>query len=97
MYLDDILLRGKNQQIVNYVKSALMSIFKLKDKGILKIFLGLEINYDQNKGKMSITQTKYIEKLLRKFGMLDCKTTSIPMDPNLKLIVNENNNDSCNM
>ena len=45
-------------------------------------FLGLEVW--QMLGKIFISQGKYVVKLLERFGMVDCKSVSTPMELNFK-------------
>ncbi|GJS35824.1 zinc finger, CCHC-type containing protein [Tanacetum coccineum] len=56
----------------------------MKDMGEADVILGIKIKRE-NKG-IVITQSHYIEKILRKFNREDCSPVSTPMDPveNLK-------------
>ena len=45
-------------------------------------FLGLEVW--QRPGEIFLSQGKYIVKLLERFGMVDCKSVSTPMELNFK-------------
>lgn len=94
IYVDDIILAGPNLQCINKVKEKLMYRFKMKDKGNLKNFLGLEVFYDRENGILKISQIKYIKALLKRFNMEECKTSSIPIDSKLKLdfCTDKNNN-----
>jgi hypothetical protein len=56
----------------------------MKDLGEVNSFLGLEISRDIIKKKMIISQKKYIEGLLIKYGMKDCKPCKTPIDANFK-------------
>lgn len=85
LYVDDIILSSEDDDLIDWVKSQLMNQFKMKDKGPLSHFLGLEINYDRKNGILKINQSKYAEKILLKFNMSECKTNSIPMNPQLDL------------
>jgi len=51
--------------------------------GLLQYYLGIEVM--QRKRRIIISQTKYVSKLLKKFGMEDCKPAITPMEQNLKL------------
>ena len=48
----------------------------MKDLGVLHWFLGTEFKCSNSEIEMS--QTRYIQKLLAKFGMEDCKPKSSP-------------------
>lgn len=86
LYVDDILLGSEDDNLIDLTKEQLMSKFKIKDKGPVSHFLGLEVNYDREKGIMKIGQTKFAQKILSKFNMLNCNTTSIPINPQLTLM-----------
>ena len=51
----------------------------MKDLKELSNFLGFQFDCS-NKDHISMCQTKYIEKLLKKFQMIDCKPKSTPCD-----------------
>ncbi|XP_060675580.1 secreted RxLR effector protein 161-like [Ziziphus jujuba] len=55
----------------------------MKELGELKHFLGLEV--DRTEKGLFLGQQKYAKNLLQKFGMLDCKPISTPMEVNAKL------------
>ncbi|XP_030449110.1 uncharacterized mitochondrial protein AtMg00810-like [Syzygium oleosum] len=59
----------------------------MKELGELKHFLGLEV--DRTKEELFLCQQKYARDLLKKFGMLDCKPISTPLDGNAKLCAEE--------
>ena len=51
--------------------------------GEIKLFVGLQIQ--QRKDGIYITQSEYIEEILKKFGMEDSKPVGTPMCTRLKL------------
>ncbi|GJY48211.1 zinc finger, CCHC-type containing protein [Tanacetum coccineum] len=57
--------------------------FSMKDMGEADVILGIKIKRE-NKG-IVITQSHYIEKILKKFNREDCSPVSTPMDPVEKL------------
>ena len=83
VYVDDIVLAGPDSKHLNGVKQLLQSLFKLKDLGSLKYFLGLEIATSST--GISLSQRKYTLSLLDETGLLGCKLVALRMDPNLKL------------
>jgi Reverse transcriptase (RNA-dependent DNA polymerase) len=63
--------------------------FDIKDLGLLKYFLGIEIAHSP-KG-LFISQRKYIIDLLKETEKLGCKPASTPMDRKCKLNTEEEN------
>jgi Reverse transcriptase (RNA-dependent DNA polymerase) len=83
VYVDDIIITGNNMEEIKKVKAQLRKKFDIKDLGILKYFLGIEIAHS-SKG-IFISQRKYILDLLKETGKLECKPTSTPIDSKVKL------------
>ena len=84
VYVDDILIASNDSVAVDELKSLLQSAFKIKNLGQSRFFLGLEIA--RSTSGISVYQTKYALNLLEYSGLLGCKASSVPMDPNLHLI-----------
>ena len=55
----------------------------MKEFGELKHFLGLGV--ERTKEGLFLGQQKYAKDLLQRYGMIDCKSMSTPMDPNVRL------------
>nr|GEX56888.1 zinc finger, CCHC-type [Tanacetum cinerariifolium] len=68
---------------VDKTKKFLSSRFSMKDMGEADVILGIKIKRE-NKG-IVITQSHYIEKILKKFNREDCSLVCTPMDPVKKL------------
>lgn len=83
VYVDDILIASNSDDDLQLLKSALHSAFKIKDMGVPKYFLGLEIA--RNSTGISVCQRKYALDILAAVGMLACKPCSVPMDPTMHL------------
>jgi hypothetical protein len=79
VYVDDIIIIGKELMEIENLKKGLSENFQMKDLGEIKTFVGLEIERDIQHGTISISQKQYIEKLLYRFGMQDCKPVKTPM------------------
>ncbi|MBW0460452.1 hypothetical protein O181_000167 [Austropuccinia psidii MF-1] len=80
-WVDDILIVGNDSnQVINGLKEQL----KIKDLGPASHLLGIRIIRDRL-DHITINQTHYIEELLKKYNMEDCKTTSTSMQSNIKL------------
>ncbi|CAJ2665771.1 unnamed protein product [Trifolium pratense] len=85
-YVDDMLIFGTDQNQVDKTKNFLSSKFSMKDMGEADVILGIKIKRE-NKG-IVITQSHYIEKILKKFNYENCSPVSTPMDPGEKLMPN---------
>ena len=60
------------------IKTRLKSRFKMTDLGKLSWFLGIQFECENNTIKTN--QSRYIEKILSKFSMAECKPRSTPCE-----------------
>jgi hypothetical protein len=85
VYVDDILIASQKRVCIEKFKKELAGEFDLKDFGVAKYILGIDIERSVN-DKIKLSQQKYIENLFSKFGLAKCKeSVSTPMEINLKL------------
>ena len=82
LYVDDLFLTG-DEELIADSKRMLTAEFEMKDLGPMHYFLGLEVW--QNSDEIILSQGKYAMEILKRFGMMDCKSMSTPMTTNLKL------------
>lgn len=83
VYIDDIIFGSDDDKLSQQFAKDMQKEFEMSLLGELKFFLGLQIS-QQNNG-IFISQSKYIKKMLKKFGMEDCKLVSTPMTTGCKL------------
>ena len=76
LYVDDILISGKDMKEIEDVKKMLALKFKMKDLGVAKKFLGINIAQDTNGIKICLYD--YIGKVLQDFEMTDANTVATP-------------------
>ena len=76
IWVDDIIISATTLDLLTSVKETLCRKFKMKDLGKLSRFLGT--NFKCNKDAIEMGQTQYIDKILSKFKMTDCKPKSTP-------------------
>ena len=85
LYVDDLLIAGENEDDIAEIKRLLAAEFDMKDLGIAKKFLGMQIEYGVD-GSIKIHQEQYIRELLKRHGMEDCNPVDTPLDTSIKLM-----------
>jgi transcription elongation factor Elf1 len=59
----------------------------MKDLGASNFILGMEIKRDRKKRKLWLNQRKYVETILQRFNMQECKSIKVPIPVGVKLSV----------
>jgi hypothetical protein len=77
IYVDDIIFGSTNQKSCVEFSKVMMQKFEMSMMGELNYFLGFQIK--QLKEGTFMSQTKYTQDLLKRFGMKDAKPTKTPM------------------
>ena len=85
-YVDDLNLIGATAEIER-VKSEISKHFAITDKGRINDCLGLTVSYDLDAGVLKISQRKYVQEMLIKFGMQNSKGVHTPIGSGIQLIV----------
>jgi hypothetical protein len=57
----------------------------MKDMGAANFILGMEIKTDRKNMKLSLNQRKYVETILHRFNMQECKPVKVPIPVGVKL------------
>ncbi|CAJ2644822.1 unnamed protein product [Trifolium pratense] len=82
---DDILLIGNDIPTLQQVKTWLGDCFSMKDLGETAYILGIRIYRDRSQKLLGLSQSTYIDKVMRRFNMHDSKKGFIPMQHGLCL------------
>jgi hypothetical protein len=77
IYVDDIIFGSTNQKSCEEFSRVMMQKFEMSMMGELTYFLGFQVK--QLKDGTFISQTKYTQDLLKRFGMKDAKPAKTPM------------------
>ena len=90
LYVDDILLTGKNLAKIQETKKVLGADMKVKDLGEVRYLLGIEVRRrrqfgDMRHGDILLVQEKYVRDMLVRYEMVDCKPATTPLEPNVKM------------
>jgi hypothetical protein len=80
IFVDDIILGSTNKSTCEEFSRIMVQKFEMSMMGELKYFLGFQVKQLQE--GTFISQTKYIQDILTKFGMKDAKPIKTPMGTN---------------
>ena len=74
LYVDDMFVTGTDEEKIEAFKADFNSSFEMSNLGLLHYFLGME--FEQRDDGIAIKQAKYIQSLLKRFNMENCKPIS---------------------
>ncbi|KAJ9542375.1 LOW QUALITY PROTEIN: hypothetical protein OSB04_028881 [Centaurea solstitialis] len=80
IYVDYIIFGATKEEMCKEFEDLMHKRFKMSSMGELTFFLGL-----QKEGGILINQSKYVKDMLTKFGFLDAKSASTPMETHKQL------------
>ena len=85
VYVDDLLIVGKDMNEVNTVKADLGKEFQMDDRGDVEYILGIHVVRDRTARTLRMLQTQYAIDVARKFNMEHSKCRlKVPMHPKTK-------------
>ena len=71
LYVDDILIGSRNPKRDKEIKERLGKEFEVNDIGKVNYCLGIEVH--QSSRKVTLSQRRFMKRILTRFGMVDCK------------------------
>jgi hypothetical protein len=83
LFVDDMLIFGNDMNVVIYANYFLSSNFDMKDLGEANLILGIKI-IRNNEGP-TLSQSRYIYKVLKKFNHYDYDPVRTPYDSSIHL------------
>src|SRR5512132_957315 len=69
LYVDDILLMGNDIELLDSIKAYLNKSFSMKDLGEAAYILGIKIYSDRSRRLIGLSQSTYLDKVLKKFKL----------------------------
>ncbi|KAK8680761.1 hypothetical protein V6N13_109700 [Hibiscus sabdariffa] len=85
LYVDDILIIGNDIPTLQSVKAWLSGCFSMKDLGEATYILGVKIYRDRSRRLLGLSQSTYIDKVLKRFNMEASKKGFLPMTHGISL------------
>ena len=85
VYVDDVLVTGSSTEMIAQAKNGLKTRFETTDSGKCAFVLGIEL-VDNEDGSVTMCQRRYVDDILKRFGMDDCKAVISPTDISSKLV-----------
>jgi hypothetical protein len=85
IHVDDSTMTGSSVTLQNEFKARINAKFQLTDLGPISWLLGLAITRNRAMRTLSLSQHSYIDTLLRRFNLDDCKTLAQPLDLHVQL------------
>jgi len=86
LYVDDILIFCTSINVINETKVLLSIIFLYERFRVAHVILGLQI--ERTHERIGISQSHYIEKVLKRFNYFDCKSVNTLFDFSNQLVKN---------
>ena len=97
IHVDDLILACNDAEMMATEKKDLQGKFEMKDQGEAHHILGMSILRNRDKHILTISQKTYLENVLRRFNMQNCKPVATPIDPNLSLVKLKDDEQSVNL
>eukprot|EP00253_Pinus_taeda_P022402 PITA_22402 len=82
---------GTDDYLTENFKTVMKEEFEMTDIGLLRYFLGIEV--EQNENGIFISQEKYANEVLERFNMQECKAAITPTVMGLKLSKEDSSKD----
>jgi hypothetical protein len=83
VYVDDLIICGNNHNSIERFKEYLSRCFHMKDLGLLKYFLGVEVA--RSPSGIVLCQRKYVLDIISEAGLLGAKPMPTPLEQNHNL------------
>jgi hypothetical protein len=88
LFVDDIIITSNNMESCDKCFAMLRQAkIDIKNLGELKYSLGIKFERNRQNRTIALDQSKYVNEILTKFKMLDCKPMATPMDTNHALSI----------
>uniref|UniRef100_A0AAV1VIN8 Reverse transcriptase Ty1/copia-type domain-containing protein n=1 Tax=Peronospora matthiolae TaxID=2874970 RepID=A0AAV1VIN8_9STRA len=83
--VEDVLVTGSSLELITRNKNDLKTRFEMTDSGKCAFVLGIEL-LDGEGGSVTLCQRHYVDDILKRFGMEECKAVASPVDVSSRLM-----------
>lgn len=85
IHVDDLIMISSSVEQLQSVKGMLCQEFEMTDMGPIAYCLGIQIKRDRKNRSISLSQSKYVEDVLKRYGMEQCYPIGTPQDASVTL------------
>ena len=84
VHVDDCTIVGNSQELIDDCKHKINAKYAMTDLGPTSWVLGIKITRNLDERTLGLSQTAYIDSILRRFNFTNLKPVSTPMDPTIR-------------
>ena len=92
LYVDDMLMVG-DEDLIEDLVTKVSSQYTIRDLGVPETFLGMEITRDKDRKSITLTCTKFIENITKRFSLERAKPERVPLHGKLTMEDQSTNKD----
>jgi len=89
LYVDDLLIACNSMDYLVEVKHKLSQEYKMTDLGEAGYILGIQLHRDRARRQIFLSQSHYLERVLERFRMSDCKPVSTPIENQSMMVAHD--------
>ncbi|KAJ0412135.1 hypothetical protein ATCC90586_004055 [Pythium insidiosum] len=79
LYVDDLLVGCASEEQAEAVRDGLARQFTVKSLGDARLVLGMELDYDRDRGELKLKQAQFITRMLERFGQATANAVRNPL------------------
>ena len=80
LYVDDVFITSRTMDGVKSILEMLKQDYSIKEMGDLHYYLGIKIERNRFNKQMFLSQKSYVDQVVNKFGLSDCKPCYTPAE-----------------
>lgn len=84
VYVDDIFIFAPNPELITDTIKRITKKYEANDLGEISQALGVKVERNRM-GDIRLSQRLYVEDMLKNYNMTECRETSTPLDPGIRL------------